>query len=144
MDVDIKIPLYRVNIRFHISDSDEERRKSYKSWFQAPFDKDGEILPKESAARLLASTNACSFVMLRPEFKISDLVHESLHCTFEVARYVGLKHNYESEEAFTYLLGYIIDEFYKKYALLKRKFENKAEIKPQEQRSNESEGDTSN
>jgi hypothetical protein len=144
MNIDIKIPLYRTEIRFNISDNDADRKKSYKNWFGVKFDKKEDILPEESAGRVIASTAAWSFVMLRPDFKISDLVHESLHCTFEIARYVGLKHNSESEEAFTYLLTYIIDEFYKKYVVLKRKFENKAKIKPQEQLSIQDEGDTSN
>lgn len=36
--------------------------------------------------------------------------HEALHATFDIANIIGLKYNYKSEEAFTYLLDYIVGE----------------------------------
>lgn len=44
---------------------------------------------------------------------ISVLSHEILHAVFNIAKYVGLKYSDKSEEAYTYLTGYITREIYK-------------------------------
>ena len=44
---------------------------------------------------------------------ISVLSHEILHAVFNIAKYVGLKYSDKSEEAYTYLKGYITREIYK-------------------------------
>ena len=44
---------------------------------------------------------------------ISVLSHEILHAVFNIAKYVGLKYSDKSEEAYTYLVGYITREIYK-------------------------------
>ena len=38
----------------------------------------------------------------------SIVSHESLHAVFRVMETIGIEHNQGSEEAFTYLLGYIV------------------------------------
>ena len=45
---------------------------------------------------------------------ISDITHELSHATFEILRSRGIKYSTKSEEAYTYLQGYLIEETIKK------------------------------
>lgn len=49
----------------------------------------------------------------KDKLKPSLIAHECLHATCYILDYVGIKLTEESEEAYTYLVGYLIDEVYK-------------------------------
>ena len=46
---------------------------------------------------------------------IGVVSHESLHATYRVMESIGVEHNQGSEEAFTYLLGYIVEKVHELY-----------------------------
>lgn len=50
---------------------------------------------------------------INPEFH-DQVAHEIAHCAFAILDYVGIKLGSKSEEAYTYLIGYITREFYEK------------------------------
>lgn len=79
-------------------------------------------------------------VYLRPQNSPSTIAHEAAHVVHKVFQERGVDMTWRNDEYYTYFLGWVVDELDKTI----RKFENKAKIKPQEQLSNESEGDTSN
>jgi len=41
------------------------------------------------------------------------IAHELLHTTFDILRNAGVKYSEKSEEAFSYLHGYLVDEAYR-------------------------------
>lgn len=50
------------------------------------------------------------------EYSLGILSHELLHAIFNIAAYVGISHKDESEEFYTYTMGYVmkyVDEAYK-------------------------------
>lgn len=58
-----------------------------------------------------------SFIILGDYRDIPDLVntisHEAFHFVFTVLDHAGLKLSYKSEEAYTYLIGYVVEEIYR-------------------------------
>lgn len=44
---------------------------------------------------------------------INTITHEASHCTFRMLEHAGMKLGSKSEEAYTYLLGYIVEETYR-------------------------------
>lgn len=138
MDFLVKVPIYNSRICFCITDSEEERAKVYMKWFNTKECEKEKVDMTNSDGRTIESTTGPCLIFLKPTLTISTVTHEIQHAVYRILEWVGVKYSRESEEAFTYLSSFIVDEFYKKYAILKRKFENKAKIKPQEQRSNES------
>lgn len=43
---------------------------------------------------------------------VNTIAHEVIHCVFALTKYVGIKKSSKSEEAYTYLMGYIMGEVY--------------------------------
>lgn len=55
-------------------------------------------------------------------FNESELLHECMHCIFQLLRNIGLPLTSESEEAYTYTTQYLFDEIKENYKLeIKRK-----------------------
>ena len=50
-----------------------------------------------------------AYIFLKPNVTHGTIAHESLHATFRITRMLGNKLNRGSEESYTYLLGYIVD-----------------------------------
>jgi hypothetical protein len=48
---------------------------------------------------------------INPEFH-DQVAHEIAHCAFAILDYIGVELGSKSEEAYTYLIGYITREFY--------------------------------
>lgn len=44
---------------------------------------------------------------------VNTVAHEVTHCVFALTKYVGIKLSGKSEEAYTYLMGYIMGEVHK-------------------------------
>lgn len=56
---------------------------------------------------------------------VNTIAHEVTHCVFSLTRYVGIKISHKSEEAYTYLMGYIMGEIYKQLIEPLNEFNNK-------------------
>ncbi|MDR1018975.1 MAG: hypothetical protein LBM02_09785 [Lachnospiraceae bacterium] len=48
-----------------------------------------------------------------PNYLMNTLSHEVLHTVFAMMKHLGIKYSDKSEESFTYLNGYIMEEIYK-------------------------------
>lgn len=55
---------------------------------------------------------------------ISTVSHELLHATGFILDWAGVKHTYENDEAYTYLLGHLTEQFWNKLKINDRRTEN--------------------
>lgn len=53
------------------------------------------------------------YIVLKHSSSNSTIAHEALHLTCEILREAGVSLTSESEESYTYLLSWVVDEIYK-------------------------------
>jgi hypothetical protein len=102
--------------------SEEIAKRIKKTWVDVkPFDPDNikeiDSARINSALYLYHSDKQHRSIVLFADNwgkAISLFAHESLHCTFDVLGYSGVKYCSESEEAFTYLQGWLTAQFLRK------------------------------
>ena len=52
------------------------------------------------------------YVIMFSKLSLEAIAHEVWHVVMDHGRYIGLKHDQNSEESFAYLFGYLIKEIY--------------------------------
>jgi len=111
----VEVPIYKTSVYFLIGESEEDvtayvKKKTYVHC------KDGIPLNEGARARVLLHESRLSFVRLQQDdiMAIPCIAHECLHVTSFILDGVGIKYSFESEEAFAYLLEYLLDQYIKK------------------------------
>src|SRR5690606_31224201 len=111
----IDVPIYKTGVYFLTGESDEAvtayvQRKTYGHW------KDGIPLDEGVRARVLLHESRLSFVRITQDdiAYIPCISHEIMHTVFHILGGVNMTHVFESEEAYTYLLEYLLDQYIKK------------------------------
>lgn len=111
----VHIPIYKTDVHFLIGETDEVcreyvRKKTHGHW------KEGVPLDEGTRARVLLHESRLSFVRIQGDdlANIPVITHELLHVVFHILGGVNITHALESEEAYTYLLEYLLDQYIKK------------------------------
>lgn len=106
----IEIPLYHITIDIIIANSKSKIMTLFS------FENEREITSK--AGRTIydnTQTNEKLQIILNGKSILTHgiIAHEALHATFFILSSRGLKYSQKSEEAYTYLIQFIIDQIYK-------------------------------
>lgn len=112
MKFKIPVEIYRTEVHVIYNESDEDALKYY-SKFGGDF-KSGVILGDHTEARCICDSSGIVFVRFKENPEHSTVAHEFLHATFFILNDRGLSLEAGSEEAYAYLLGYLLDKFYSK------------------------------
>lgn len=119
----IDIPIYNQDVMVHFGDIDE-LRESLKEYLDKE-DLYGVLqLASECQCGMTIYNEAYSYivVMMRDMPKspgeFGTLIHELSHAVNHVMKKVGVKPSEESEESYTYLLGYLTKEVFEKFSLI--------------------------
>jgi hypothetical protein len=115
---EIRIDVYQRSILVCINEPNEEvKRILIETGYEDELaTKVAEYWPKGTGAYSWVFEDRSTFIRLNPveidpEFH-DQVAHEIAHCAFAILDYVGIKLGSKSEEAYTYLIGYITREFY--------------------------------
>lgn len=105
----IPVPLYRTSVHVLIGVSEKETKKYYKKLGgeKPEYCEMGET----TEALTVCDRSGLVFILLSEKACHSIVAHEMLHATFYILDSRGIKLNDSSEEAFTYLLGYLMKEY---------------------------------
>lgn len=111
----IDVPIYKTGVYFIIDETDEVCREYVKRKTRGHW-KEGVPLDEGARARVLLHESRLSFVRIQGEdlADIPVITHELLHVVFHILGGVDITHAFESEEAYTYLLEYLLDQYIKK------------------------------
>lgn len=128
----VEIPLYRQNVIFSINETDDQlidsilktkclwkkkqkRNKSDIEYLLEAFSEKGSDARtvRYSSGVIIARLYEVSSIYL-PD-SLATFNHELFHVTSFIATAKGLELNSGSEEAYSYLLGFITEEFFKAY-----------------------------
>jgi len=111
IDYKIKIPIYDHTVFIHVGKdfnlNDYEYLLSKEALESTVNDYDGAIFECQHKSESLLYLE--KFDINSPK-DISILAHECLHLTFYILSNVGINFNWNSEESFTYLHGYLVKE----------------------------------
>ena len=107
--------VYPVDIMVSLGETDIEFERKLRRF---TYIKDHQVKMKGSGRCVFLDNGACYIRLWNYPERSSDfgsLSHEILHAVFAVLGYVGVKFEDNiSEEAFTYLIGYLTNQIYKK------------------------------
>ncbi len=103
----VTTPLYDIPIFVFISDDPKETIKELLGIDDTHMD---EVLE----ATVFENPEGELNVVVKKDINIGTLAHESFHCTVAVLRIAGMELNHETEEAFAYLNGWIVEQLHKK------------------------------
>lgn len=108
----IHVDIYKTDVHVIIDETDEASMKYLKKVAGS----DTEFIIMRSQAEAVTVRHECGlcFVRLRKDYLISTVAHEMLHCVFYILNGKGMEYNDGSEEAYTYLLEYLMYCFDKK------------------------------
>jgi len=115
--IPIDIAIYRTKSFIAVNLTDKELKE--KLIEQGVLEKEAKYLVKDSRVTndyqgMTALYNGYSVMRYNCVEDVKDInivCHESFHAVSEVMRYVGMPLKHASEEAFAYLLGYIVDHY---------------------------------
>lgn len=111
----IPIEIYKTECYVYLDETDEAAKKHYatKVGKNDPL-VDALEIPDGTEARAILHRSRLSFVRFRSNPTVDNVAHELLHVTMHTLRECGVKAGWKSEEAATYLLAYLVKQFYKK------------------------------
>lgn len=109
----IPIPIYKTHVWIYLDEDTDSCRRHYRRNVGLE-NIDALDFDDTTEARVIFHTSGCCFIRFRKDPSAATVAHEFLHVTIEVLRYRGLALVHESEEAYTYLLAYLVQEFYKR------------------------------
>lgn len=102
--IKIDLPIYKTYIKVYVTDDFKGVTKKLGFEFDNLDDYGGFQFVHEGI----------QYIFTTSEISHGDLAHECLHVAKSVLRGIGLTLSDHTEEAETYLMGYIIDEYYRK------------------------------
>lgn len=112
MNTIISLEIYPFDIMFSFNESDKKLFKKLKK-LKIP-KKEIKNCKLESNGLYLRFSNNTSLIRLpwipKSPYEISILTHEVLHAVVSIFRVIDLPLSYKSEEAYTYLLDFIINK----------------------------------
>lgn len=120
----IKVELYKTSVHFLIGENDEFAEKYVERITDGDFTNGIPIDDTTYEARCLLRDDGLCVVRLAKEAPISTVTHELAHVAFHILRWVGMYHHDASEEAYCYLLEYLLKKYDKKLKKILRS-ENK-------------------
>jgi|SRR5690606_13935475 len=118
----INLPVYNIDLAISVGQDDKDFKRSiYRVW-NIPENDFSPSIPEYAQATTLCLDLDGVYVPYCIRFKNhpkkdgtaghKNIAHEALHATYRILRSRGLHLTYESEEAFTYLLGHIVEQIY--------------------------------
>ena len=110
----IQIPIYKSSIWVYVGESTESIMKHANKTYGKSTPDDFFDLDDETDARVLVYKGCPRAVIFKGDVTPSIVSHEMLHVTCSLLNSRGLGFSEDSEEAFCYLLEYLVKEFYKK------------------------------
>lgn len=121
IDFAVKIPIYNQEVGFFLNYEKEEMPRVLARAYGKKMAETIYSQLKEPYGGITYMLGNIVFVYI-PSFSIKDregistLVHELYHAAHRVLSYVGLQPVFESEEAYAYLMGFLMKGFYGYYA----------------------------
>jgi hypothetical protein len=109
----ISIDIYKTHVWCYVGITDEEAIEHYRRRV-GPKDSECLVLDNGVEARCIIHKNGSFFCRFQENPTVGTVTHELLHVVMETLRHRGLTPVWESEEAYTYLISYLITEFYRK------------------------------
>jgi hypothetical protein len=110
----INVDLFRTKVL--VTTSEKEFAKVYE-------EESGQVMPYGNAGLMWNDQSGTMYVGVWVKDDTIDLtntiVHEFTHCALHIAHRIGLGDIMEEQEAFAYLMAYLVSEFYKLYPDLK-------------------------
>lgn len=111
----VPLVIYPFDVMVSVGQSDDELKESL-SKFNCEWD---ESMSYIGNGRFIINENNQSIIRLAnyPEtyFELGVLAHEIFHCVTHVLNRIGMKFIlYKSDEAYSYLIGYLTEEIYNK------------------------------
>lgn len=110
----IRIPIYRTVLHLFFGNKEDckkamiedgETELVAQQWFEEKENCDGSFSVEDDGYTLLWLNKLPESIT-----DYSNLLHEIEHCTFEILDSRGIKHTYESDEAFAYLFCWLYEE----------------------------------
>lgn len=116
----IYVPIYGVTVSVLIADTCKDAAESNKV-FRKVF-KHTEW--SSQGYYCVDKKKAIKAIVLRGDASMSTIAHECLHATFDILSDAGMALSNDSEEAYTYLLGHLVDQVlihFKRFQKLNKK-----------------------
>ena len=119
--INIHVPIYNTNLIVSYNQTDNELIKTIGEAEYIPKKEHQELINfikgyKDSFVGLYINNGKNHIIRLKEENEIWKLIdttsHEVLHFVFELLKIRGIKHCTKSEEAYTYLNGFLMGEIY--------------------------------
>ena len=110
----IEIPVYNSFIWVYVEESTESILKHVKKIYGRNAPDDLFDLDEYTDARVVIYNGCPRAVIFKGDVTPPIVSHEMLHVVCSLLNNRGLRFSEDSEEAFCYLLGYLVKEFYKK------------------------------
>lgn len=115
MIIKIPIDIYKTSVYCYVGETDESVKSHYSRIVgKGDPDINNMVLDDNADARCLLHRSRLCFILFKEHPTVESVVHEMSHVVFFTLRECGLQPCWESEEAYTYLLGYLTKEFYRK------------------------------
>lgn len=111
----LSIPIYNHDVLISVDETDDELYEQVKHSFKSRDEFDSQWINFETAnARtILHDIDGYCIIRFKKEpLKHSTIAHEAFHATYFILDRVGIELSGDSEEAFAYLLAYIVDNIY--------------------------------
>lgn len=111
----INIPIYEHDVLISVDETDDELYEQVKHSFKSRDEFDNSWINFESSnARTICHDRDgyCIIRFKKEPLKHSLIAHEAFHATHFILDRVGIRLSDDSDEAFAYLLGYIIENIY--------------------------------
>lgn len=105
----IPVDIYRTNVHVMIGLSKDESIRYYKKYGG---DYEHALSANDNTeARCICDKSGLVFIVLKEDYTQDVVVHELLHAVFYILSTRGLSLEDASEEAYTYLMGYLMKQF---------------------------------
>ena len=114
----IDLLIYKTFILFYISDNFKECQNHFNNKYK----KSNLIDIKDEPWACCFNRGFQVIFLLEKNLYLSLIIHEILHAVFGIFRNRDIVYSEDSEEAYTYLCDYILNEFTKKINKLKDNF----------------------
>lgn len=109
----IRDPIYNAEFLFQAGGSLEAVIKKYAKWLdiEVPDTKDH---PRREGHFCASETHKGGVIWVKDLRSVNSLAHECLHATYHIMKNMGIMLNDNSEEAYSYYLGWLVETILKK------------------------------
>lgn len=108
--------LYPISFFVSIGQLESEYEPQFKRRFKDLTIDHGDLDDTcEALTRMFTSSNVCLIIFKSEEPAVAHVAHELFHATYYAIDRIGMRLCGKSQEAYAYMIGWLTNEFYKKY-----------------------------